>query len=186
MIAWSKTDTRCYSDGKNGGKAFHLHVSLSFSDCLCLCSCSTYASPLSLSLSLCRNLPVALFVCDCVDSRSFMLYFALALSLYLSEVCSLSISLSLSEPCSLAHALSLCISLFDSLSLTVTIPWLEEMGSTRHASTPLLATQLYLPSFACQTLSGESCWKLTFSAVNSLVDLILSVMLILYCFAHVM
>ena len=145
---------------------------------------------LSLSLSLCRNLPVALFVCDCVDSRSFMLYFTLALSLYLSEVCSLSISLSqslsLSEPCSLAHALSLCISLFDSLSLTVTISWLEEMGSTRHASTPLLASQLYLPSFACQTLSGESCWKLTFSAVNSLVDLILSVMLILYCFAHVM
>ena len=35
-------------------------------------------------------------------------------------------------------------------------PWLEEMGSTRHASTPLLATQPYIPSLACQTLSGES------------------------------
>ena len=32
----------------------------------------------------------------------------------------------------------------------------KEMGSTRHALTPLLETQPYLPSFACQTLSGES------------------------------
>ena len=66
-------------------------------------------SSLSLSLSLCRTLPVALFVCDSVDSRSFMLYFALALSLYLSEVCSLSISLSLGSLFSPSCSLSLYI-----------------------------------------------------------------------------
>ena len=112
---------------------------------------------LSLSLSVALTLPVALFVCDSGDSRSLMPYFALAVSLYLSEACSLSISLS--RKLVLSLTLSLCMSLSDSLSLSLCnycFPCLDEMGSTRHASTPLLATQPYLPSFACQTLSGES------------------------------
>ena len=63
-----------------------------------------------------------------------MLYFALVLSLSISLKLALSQSLSLSQ-------------------YNYRFPWFEEMGSTRHASTPLLATQPYLPSFACQTLS---------------------------------
>ena len=69
---------------------------------------------LSLSHSVALTLPVALFVCDSCDSRSLMLYFALALSLYLSEACSLSQSLSQSL------SLGSLFSLLRSLSLYVT------------------------------------------------------------------
>ena len=101
-------------------------------------------SPPSLSLSVALTLPVALFV-----------YFSLVLSLYLSEAFSLSIYHSRKLVFSLTLSLFVCHFLTLSLShCHYRFPCLEEMGSTRHASTPLLATQPYIPSFACQTLSG--------------------------------
>ena len=137
-----------------------ISVTMCLSQFLCL-SLSLFFSPLtpppSLSLSLCRSysLPATLFVCDSGDSSFLMLYFSLVLFLYLSEACTLSISLSWKL------VLSLTLSLFVCHFLTLSncnyrFPWLEEMGRTRHASTPLIETQPYLPSFACQTLSGES------------------------------
>ena len=131
-------------------------VTMCFSQFLCL-SLSLLSlrlrPPLSLSLhSVALTLPVALFVCDSGDSRSLMLYSALALSLYLSEPCSLSISLS--RKLVLSFTRLSCMSFSDTLShCNYLFPLFEEMGSTRHASAPLLATQPYLPSFACQTLS---------------------------------
>ena len=97
--------------------------------------------------------------------QSLTLTISHALSLSLSLKLTLSLNLYLSEACSLAHTLSLSLSLSDYLSLCnyhflsfriYHFPWLAEIGSTRHASTPFLATQPFLPSLACQTLSGES------------------------------
>ena len=123
-------------------------------------------TPPSLSHSLCcLALPVALFICDNGDSSSLILYFAPSLSLSqtlsLSDFLSLSLSLSLSETFSLSSSISLKLVLSLTLSLFVCrflpislcnyhFPWLVEMESTRHASTPLLATQPYLPRLACQ------------------------------------
>ena len=87
-------------------------------------------------------LHVALFICDGGDSRSLILYFALFLSL--SDTLSLSKTCSLSSSISLKLVLSLTLSLFVCRFLTISLcyyrlPWLAEMGSTRHASTLLLA-----------------------------------------------
>ena len=81
---------------KIGGKAFRLrhYVSLSVSLPVSVSVLAPITPPLSLSLTLsltvaltipvALTLPVALFVCDSDHIRSLMLYFALALSLYLS------------------------------------------------------------------------------------------------------
>ena len=178
-----------------GCKAFRLHLCVSLSVSLPAVSVNaplTHHPPsLYLSISVSLALPVALFICDSGDSRSFILYFALSLRLSLtlflflplSLTLSLSLSLSLLEACSLSSSISLklvlsltlslfvCLFLTISLSVTITFSlsvtitfslsvtqfsWLAEIGSTRHASTSLLATQPFLPSLACQTLSGES------------------------------
>ena len=126
---------------------------------------------LSLSLSVALTLPDALFVCDSGDSSSLMLYFAMALPLYLSEACCLSISLSRKLVLSLTLPLFACQILTLSLShCNYRFPWLEEIGSTRHASTPLLATQPYLPSCACQTLSGESGQRDSYYLSSLMID----------------
>ena len=95
-------------------------LSVSFTMCLSQLLCLSlslfslrlrHPPPLSLSLSLsvALTLPVTLFVCDSGDSRSLMPYFALAVSLYLSEACSLSISLSLGSVFSRSRSLSLYV-----------------------------------------------------------------------------
>ena len=92
---------------KNGGKlSIFVTVSLSVS----------LPVSVSVALTLALTLAVNLFVCDSCDSRSFMLYFTLALSIYLSEGCSLSISLSRKL------VLSLTLSLFVCHFLTLSLP----------------------------------------------------------------
>ena len=93
-----------------------------------LTSQSTSTLSLCLSLSLSRSLSLSLSV-----SVALSLSHALALKLALSHCVCRSLTLSLSEACSLCNYRFL---------------WSAEMGSTRHASTPLLATQPYLPSLA--------------------------------------
>ena len=69
----------------------------------------------------------------------------------------ISLKLYLSAACSLVHSLSLCLSLSDSLSLfNNRFPWLAEIGSTRHASTPLLVTSHILLVSLFLTMSGAS------------------------------
>ena len=130
-----------------------LCVSLSFPACLCLCSRSAYAPP---SLSL-FTLPLLLSLS--LSLSVTVVTVALLCSIPLWRSLSISLNLALSQSHSLGSLFSrLLVSLvchFPTLSLTVTISFrgLKKMGSTRHASAPLLATHPYLPSFACQTLS---------------------------------
>ena len=148
---------------KKGGKAFRLrnYVSLSVSLPVSVFVLSPLTPPspppLSLSLSLTLLLSLSLTLSVTVVTVAFSSSISLLLSLSISLKLALSLNLFLSEACSLAHSLSLCMSLSDSLSLcNYRFLWLEEMGSTRQASTPLLATETYLPRFACQSLSGVS------------------------------
>ena len=98
---------------------FSVFVTMCLSQFLCL-SLSLFSlrlRPPPFSLSVALTLPVALFVCDSGHSRSLMLYFALALSLYLSEACSLSISLTRKLVLSLTLSLFVCHFVTLSLSL---------------------------------------------------------------------